>query len=277
MRCGTVLADGFYIRITEMSIHRSIFIRAMSLVIVVAAWWLVTDGLGLFTPIILPSPVDVFHSAVSLAKDGNLFSGGLYEANLFGHTLLSLRRVCIAWLAAAAIAIPFGILIGAVPAVERYTGLSVQILSQVPPIAYIPLTIIWFGLGETPILFIIFIGAFWTMLINVVSGVRGVPEILVRAARSQGATEFQVFWRVILPGALPYVFTGMRVSFGIAWVAIVAAELIASSSGLGYLIMHARRILASSDIIVGMACIAAVGVAVDLLFRALERRLCRWK
>lgn len=260
-----------------MRIHRSIVNRTMSLVAVVAIWWLVTDVLGLFSPIILPSPVDVFQSALSLATNGNLSGGGLYEANLFGHILLSLRRVCIAWLAAIAIAIPFGVLIGAVSTFERYIGLSVQILSQVPPIAYIPFAIVWFGLGETPILFIIFIGALWTMLINVVSGVRGVPDILVRVARSQGATEFQILWRVILPAALPYVFTGMRVSFGVAWVSIVAAELIASSSGLGYLIMHARRILASSDIIVGMACIGGVGVAFDLLFRALERRLCRWK
>jgi ABC-type nitrate/sulfonate/bicarbonate transport system permease component len=96
-------------------------------------------------------------------------------------------------------------------------------------------------------------------------------------ARSQGASELQIFWRVFLPASLPSIFVGLRISFGIAWVAIVAAELVASSSGLGYLIMHARRILASSDIIVGMGCIAALGVTFDLLFRFAERRICRWK
>jgi ABC-type nitrate/sulfonate/bicarbonate transport system, permease component len=167
--------------------------------------------------------------------------------------------------------------LGAWPGISRYTDLAIRILSQVPPIAYIPLAIVWFGLGETPILFIIFIGAMWTMLTSVESGIQNVPPILLRAARSQGASEPQVFWRVILPAALPYIFTGMRVSFGIAWVAIVAAELVASSSGLGYLIEHARRILASSDIIVGMACIGALGVTFDALFRAIERRARRWK
>jgi ABC-type nitrate/sulfonate/bicarbonate transport system permease component len=231
--------------------------KALSLVAVLAVWWLATAGLGLFTPLILPSPLDVASAAVSLATDGGLFSGGLYEANLFGHVLISLERVCLAWSAAVAVALPMGLLVGAVPRFERYIGLSVQVFSQVPPIAYIPLAVLWFGLGELPILFIIFIGAVWTMFINVVAGVRKVPVVLLRAARSQGASELQIF--------------------GVAWAAIVAAELVASSSGLGYLIMHARRILASGDIIVGMACIAVLGLMFDTLFRAIERRVCRWK
>jgi len=242
-----------------------------------AAWWAVTDGLGLFAPTILPSPAEVGRSAYSLATEGGLFQGGLYEANLFGHALLSLRRVCIAWLLAVGVAVPLGLLMGAVPAFERYTGLAVRILSQIPPLAFVPLAIVWFGLGELPILFIIFIGALWTMLANVVTGVRAVPPILLRAARSQGASEPQIFGRVILPATLPYLFAGLRISFGVAWVAIVAAELVASSSGLGYLIMHARRILASGDIVVGMGTIAVLGIAFDNLFRLAERRVCRWK
>lgn len=261
----------------HMRLAASIGIRTLSVIGVVGAWWLATESLQVFTPLILPSPADVARSAVSLVRDGGLFNGGLYEANLLGHILISLRRVCFAWMMAVGLALPVGLLIGAVRAVERYVALSVQILSQIPPIAYVPLAIVWFGLGEIPILFIIFVGAFWTMLINVVEGVRAVPVLLLRAARSQGATELQVFLRVMIPAALPYIFAGLRVSFGIAWVAIVAAELVASSSGLGYLIMQARRILASSDIIVGMACIAILGLAFDAMLRGLQRRLCRWK
>lgn len=242
-----------------------------------AVWWAFTDGFGVFAPTILPSPAEVGRSAYTLAIEGGLFKGGLYEANLFGHALLSLRRVCIAWLLAVSMAIPLGLLMGAVPAFERYTGFSVRILSQIPPIAFVPLAIVWFGLGELPILFIIFVGALWTMLANVVAGVHAVPAIFLRAARSQGASEFQIFVRVILPATLPYLFVGLRISFGIAWVAIVAAELVASSSGLGYLIMHARRILASGDIVVGMGTIAILGIAFDGLFRFVENRVCRWK
>jgi NitT/TauT family transport system permease protein len=249
--------------------------RGLSILAVLAAWWFITDGLSVFTPMILPSPLDVVRSAASLVNDGDLFSGGLYEANLFGHVLISVRRVCLAWSIAVSVALPLGLLIGAVPIFERYVGLSVQILSQIPPIAYVPLAIVWFGLGETPILFIIFIGALWTMLINVVSGVHKVPQVLLRAARSQGATDFQVFCRVLLPAAVPDIAVGLRLSFGIAWVAIVAAELVASSSGLGYLIMHARRILASGDIIVG--CIGVLGILFDIFFRTLEHRMCPWK
>lgn len=256
---------------------QSLAIRGSSIVILVAVWWLLTDAIPLFSPIILPSPFDVVKSAVTLVTEGGLESGGLYEANLLGHILISLRRVFVAWACAVALALPLGFVLGAWPAVSRYVDLSLRIASQVPPIAFIPLAIVWFGLGEAPILFIIFIGALWAMLTSVESGVRSVPPLLVRAARSQGASELQVFLRVILPAALPYVFTGMRVSFGIAWVAIVAGELVASSSGLGYLIEHARRILASSDIIVGMICIGVLGVLFDTLFRTVERKICRWK
>ena len=249
----------------------------LSVALFVCVWWAATDVLQLFSPAILPSPGDVARSAWSLATDGGLFRGGLYEANLFGHALLSLRRVCLAWVAAVGVAVPLGLLLGAVPAFERYAGLSVRILSQIPPIAFVPLAIVWFGLGELPILFIIFVGALWTMLGNVVAGVHAVPPVLLRVARSQGASKVQVFTRVILPATLPYLFAGLRLSFGIAWVAIVAAELVASSSGLGYLIMHARRILASGDIVVGMCTIAILGVAFDALFRVIERKICRWK
>jgi len=256
---------------------QSLTIRVVSCVILIATWWLLTDAIPLFSPIILPSPIDVARSAVTLARDGGLKSGGLYEANLFGHILISLWRVSLAWTCAVALALPLGFALGAWPVVSRYVDLSVRIASQIPPIAFIPLAIVWFGLGEAPILFIIFIGALWAMLTSVESGVRSVPPLLVRAARSQGASELQVFTRVILPAALPYIFTGMRVSFGIAWVAIVAGELVASSSGLGYLIEHARRILASSDIIVGMICIGVIGVLFDTLFRTVEHRICRWR
>jgi NitT/TauT family transport system permease protein len=197
---------------------RSLFIRAASVLGIVAAWWLITDVVPLFSPIILPSPVDVAKAAVDLARDGGLKSGGLYEANLFGHILISVRRVFLAWLAAVLVALPLGAALGAWPAASRYTDLTIRIVSQVPPIAYIPLAIVWFGLGEAPILFIIFIGALWSMLTSVESGIQSVPPILLRAARSQGANELQVFRRVILPAAMPYIFTGMRVSFGLAWV-----------------------------------------------------------
>lgn len=260
-----------------MRLLRPTVIRLLAPIVVVAAWWILTDWLGVFPSVMLPSPLEVLASAVSLATDGNLFSGGLYEANLAGHILISLRRVFLAWLAAVGLALPIGLLIASVPTFERYTSLSIQLLSQIPPIAYVPLAIIWFGLGEEPILFIIFVGAFWAMLINVSTGARNVPPILLRAARSQGASTVQIFWRVLLPASLPFIFVGLRISFGVAWVAIVAAELVASSSGLGYLIMHARRIFASADIIVGMACIAILGVLFDALFRAAERRICPWR
>jgi NitT/TauT family transport system permease protein len=238
-------------------------------------WWLATDGLKLASPLVLPSPVSVAHAAWGLLFDSEiqLFSGGIYNGSLLGHALISTGRVLLGFGVGVLIALPIGILIARSKTIEPYVDTVMQLIRPIPPIAWTPLTILWFGIGLEAIVFLIFLGAFWPMLLNTVSGVREVPPILGRAAASLGASRRQVLFTVILPAATPYLFTGLRLSFGAAWTTIVAAELIAASEGLGYLIMSARRILSSPDIIVGMLTIGLIGLAFDRLFHALERRL----
>lgn len=238
-------------------------------------WWFITGGLHLFSPLVLPSPLSVARAAWNLTFSPNLqlFAGGIYNGSLIGHALISTGRVLLGFIAGVAVALPIGVLIARNPAVEPYIDPVMQLLRPIPPIAWTPLAILWFGIDLRAIVFLIFLGAFWPMLLNTISGVREVPVILGQAAASLGATGRQVLFTVILPAAVPYLFTGLRLSFGSAWITIVAAELIAASSGLGYLIMNARRILAAPDIVVGMLTIGVLGLAFDRGFRALEKRL----
>ena len=246
---------------------------ALSLAVFV--WWLVTDGFKLFSPLVLPSPVSVAQAAWQLLFDPqlSLFSGGIYNGNLIGHALISTGRVMLGFATGVIVAVPLGLLIARSRAVEPYIDPILQILRPIPPIAWTPLAILWFGIGLESIVFLIFLGAFWPMLLNTISGIREVPPILGRAAASLGANRRQVLYTVVLPAAIPFLFTGLRLSFGSAWITIVAAELIAASEGLGYLIMNARRILAAPDIVVGMLTIGLLGLTFDRIFRALEQRL----
>ena len=248
---------------------------AVAIAVAIAVWWIVTAGLKLFTPLVLPSPVTVAQAAWQLLVDPQLrlFSGGIYNGNLLGHALISTGRVALGFTAGVLVAIPLGVLIARNREFEPYLDPLLQILRPIPPIAWTPLAILWFGIGLRAIVFLIFLGAFWPMLLNTVSGIREVPRILGQAAASLGATRRQVLFTVILPAAIPFLFTGLRLAFGSAWITIVAAELIAASEGLGYLIMNARRILAAPDIIVGMLTIGLLGLAFDRAFRALEQRL----
>jgi ABC-type nitrate/sulfonate/bicarbonate transport system permease component len=147
----------------------------------------------------------------------------------------------------------------------------------VPPISYIPLALIWFGLSETSIIFIIVAGAFWPMFLNTVAGIRATQPLLVRAAQALGTGRWELVRRVYLPSAFPQIFTGLRVSFGLAWSAVVAAELIGASAGIGYLVMHARLIIATPDVVAGMAAIGVVGALFDAGLVAAERRIFAYR
>ena len=247
----------------------------ISISMVVIVWWVVTAGLHLFTPLVLPSPITVAVAAWQLVFDPDLqlFSGGIYNGSLIGHALISTGRVALGFAIGVIVAVPLGILIARRRTIEPYIDPILQILRPIPPIAWTPLTILWFGIGLKAIVFLIFLGAFWPMLLNTISGIREVPPILGQAAASLGASRRQILFTVILPAAIPFLFTGLRLSFGAAWITIVAAELIAATDGLGYLIMNARRILAAPDIVVGMLTIGLLGLGFDRLFRYLERRL----
>ena len=191
------------------------------------------------------------------------------------HLRASLTREFVAFLWAL-VAIPLGVAMAWWKGFENQVDPLVEMLRPVPPLAWIPLSILWFGIGDTQNEFIIFLGCFFPILINTVAGVKGVEPTLVRAARCLGANEAHVLWRVVLRAALPSIITGIRVGLGVGWMALVAAELVGASSGLGFLINDARTVLRTDYVIVGMATIGLVGLLIDRVIRALVRRLLPW-
>lgn len=198
------------------------------------------------------------------------------SGELLGDTLSSLWRVLVGFVIGAGLALPLGLFMGASELGYRLFNPIVQVLRPIPPIAYIPLSILWFGLGNPPAYFLISLGAFFPVLVNTIAGVRNVDGIFLRAARNLGARGFTMFWRVILPAATPYILTGVRVGIGVAFIVVIVAELIAVNQGLGYRIMEAREFFWSDKIIAGMASIGLLGLALDMLMERLNAHLLRW-
>lgn len=230
---------------------------------IVSAVWL--PRIDPYMAVLMPPPTIVFRSAVELISSGDLTY----------HTLASLKREGIAFLFALA-AVPIGLLMGWYQPIYAQLDPVIEVLRPIPPLAWIPLSILWFGIGDEQNEFIIFLGMFFPILINAVDGVRKVERNLVRAARSLGANEYSLITRIVLKAALPQIITGIRIGLGVGWMALVAAELVGASSGLGFLINDARSVLRTDIIVVGMATIGMVGLAIDAVLRLATRKLLPW-
>lgn len=215
--------------------------------------------------ILLPSP-----SVLALTATKMTLSGELPH-----HLFDSLRREAIAFVFALA-AVPLGIAMGWWKGVGEQLNPVVEILRPIPPLAWIPLSILWFGLGDLQNQFIIFLGMVFPILLNTVAGVRQVDRNLIRAARSLGASEAALLRRVVLKAALPQIVIGLRVGLGFGWMALVAAELVGANTGLGFLINDARSLLRTDIVVVGMLAIGVTGLIIDIALRRLAARLLPW-
>jgi ABC-type nitrate/sulfonate/bicarbonate transport system permease component len=230
-------------------------------VVIVLAWAALSRIMG--NPTLLPSPLTVVETLASLVASGKLWR----------DTGSSVGRIFLSWGLAAAVAIPLGIVMGRSDRLERFVRPFVELFRPISPIAWIPLAVLWFGIGLSGKVFIIFIGSFFPVLLNTIAGVRGVPPILITAARTFGCSPLELTTRVCIPAALPTIATGLRIAFGTAWMTIIAAEMVASKSGLGHMIIDGMEILRSDVVIVGMAAIGVLGFLFDALFRNIEERL----
>jgi ABC-type nitrate/sulfonate/bicarbonate transport system permease component len=227
-------------------------------VVIVVAWAALSAAMRNTT--LLPSPLVVVETLGSLAASGTLWR----------DTGSSVGRIFLSWGLAAAVAIPLGIAMGRSERLERFVRPFVELFRPISPIAWIPLAVLWFGIGLSGKVFIIFIGSFFPVLLNTIAGVHGVPPILITAARTFGCSPLQLTTRVCIPAALPTIATGLRIAFGTAWMTIIAAEMVASKSGLGHMIIDGMEILRSDVVIVGMAAIGVLGFLFDALFRNFE-------
>jgi NitT/TauT family transport system permease protein len=254
----------------------------------IALWQWVASA-GLVNPQVLPAPLAVGRKWVEYLLPLQPFAehagGGwwawarlswLFSGELVVDTLTSLYRVVVGFAIGAGLALPLGLAMGASRVVYAWMNPLVQILRPIPPIAYIPLAILWFGLGNPPAVFLIALGAFFPVLMNTIAGVRQVDGIYLRAARSLGAGRGTMFVRVILPAAVPYILSGVRIGIGTAFIVVIVSEMIAVNNGLGFRILEAREYFWSDKIIAGMITIGMLGLAIDIGMNRLNNYLLRW-
>jgi ABC-type nitrate/sulfonate/bicarbonate transport system permease component len=242
-------------------------IRPLGLLFVLLAAWQIVSTMVLdqSTAVLLPAPTAVAVAFWQLALSGDLFH----------HLFDSLRREFGAFVWASS-AIPLGIIMGWSKAVNEQVDPVIEVVRPIPPLAWIPLSILWFGIGDLQNEFIIFLGMFYPILLNTIAGVKNVEPNLVRAARCLGASESRILRRVILRATLPQILTGVRVGLGVGWMALVAAELVGATSGLGFLINDARTVLRTDIVMVGMITIGVVGFVIDRTIRVCGKRFMPW-
>jgi NitT/TauT family transport system permease protein len=232
-------------------------------IIIIIIWALLTTYTGIIPSYLIPSPHDVF-----VAFEALLFNG-----TLFSDTIDTLTRVLLGFVVAAAVAIPIGIIIGWSKTVENYLSFTIGLLRPIPPIAWIPFAILWFGLGLGSAIFVIFVGSVFPILINTADGVKRIDKVYVESAYTLGANQYQTLRKVVVPAALPNIITGLKVGMGIALMCTVAAEMIGSNNGLGYLILTATSMLDSASAIVGMLTIGLIGLGFEYIFSRMERKI----
>lgn len=240
-----------------------------TLAVLLALWWGVTAS-GLIAPLFLPGPGDVALRLVDLAQHG--FVG----ATLLQHAGASLARVGLAMVFAVVTAIPVGMAMGLWTRVNAALDPLIEFYRPVPPLAYLPLIVIWFGIGEVTKVILITLAIFAPLAIATASGVRRVDPDRVRAARSLGASRDQVVWLVIFPSALPDILTGLRIALGVGWSTLVAAELVASTRGLGFMVQSASQMLVTDVVVAGIVVIAGIALVMELGLRWVERRFVGW-
>ncbi|WP_278428167.1 taurine ABC transporter permease TauC [Pantoea dispersa] len=249
---------------------RQLSLSLLSVAVLLLLWWGVT-ALGLIAPLFLPPPQQVLHKLLVIAGPQ-----GFMDATLWQHLGASLTRMLVALFFAALIGIPVGIAMGLSPAVRGLLDPLIELYRPVPPLAYLPLMVIWFGIGETSKILLIYLAIFAPVTLSTLAGVKNTQQVRIRAAQALGATRWQLLRFVILPGALPEILTGLRIGLGVGWSTLVAAELIAATRGLGFMVQSAGEFLATDVVLAGIAVIALIAFSLELGLRALQRRLTPW-
>ncbi|CAN7725792.1 MULTISPECIES: ABC transporter permease subunit [Ensifer] len=248
----------------------TLWLSALSIAFFFFVWWLVT-AMGWVRPLFVPSPASIVMKFVEIWNNG--FTGTPF----IEHVLISTARVFGAFLLACLIGLPLGLAMGMSPVIRGIFDPPIEFYRPIPPLAYLPLMIIWFGIGEMSKILLIFLSVFAPVVLGARSGVRSAAIEQIHAAYSFGATRWQVMRHVIMPSALPEILTAMRIGIGFGWTTLVAAEMVAATQGLGYMVLSASQFLQTPVVILGIFIIAIIAFAFDLLMRFLERRLVPWK
>ncbi|MFZ9345647.1 MAG: ABC transporter permease subunit [Burkholderiaceae bacterium] len=246
-------------------------ISLVTTVILFVLWWLVTH-LGWLPPLVLPTPEAVW-KAFMAGNRGEL-QGGITIVEHFGW---SVYRVFGAFFLACVFAIPVGILMGVSRVMRGIFDPPIEFYRPLPPLAYLPLVIIWFGIDEASKIILIYLACFAPLAVAARAGVRSVTVEQINAAYSMGASKFQVVWHVILPAALPEILTGMRIAIGFGWTTLVAAEMVAATAGLGQMVLNASNFLRTDVVIMGIIVIGVVALLFDAFMRRVETWAVPWR
>ena len=245
-------------------------ISMASMLVLLLLWFLVTN-MGWIKPLFLPSPQAVF------AQFYQYLSGQANDRPLWEHLLASLGRVFAAFVLACLTAIPLGIAMGMSRVVRGIFDPLIELYRPLPPLSYLPLVIIWFGIGELPKVLLIYLSCFAPLAMAARSGMRSASSEQINAAYSMGASYLQVVRHVVLPSALPETLVGMRIAVGFGWGTLVAAEMVAANVGLGQMVLNASNCLRTDIVVMGIVVIGTVAYLFDLLMRWAEHRLVPWK
>jgi ABC-type nitrate/sulfonate/bicarbonate transport system permease component len=233
-------------------------------------WQAVSSLYGI--EVILPGPITVFKNVfetLTLSRGDEW----LYGPNIYVHLFMSFLRAITGFAVAAVVAIPAGIVIGRYRTAREFFEPVIRLLYPVPGIAWIPLAILWFGLTDKAVIFVVFMAEFFALFFNTEAGVRNINPIIIDAGRCYGAKGFTLLRRVILPAATPYIITGMRIALGGAWRMIVAAEMLSAKAGVGFVLTEARFQFRADDLMMSMILISVVGFATEkLIVRTIERK-----
>ena len=249
---------------------KTIWLSLGSIAFFFAVWWLVT-AMGWVKPLFVPSPMAI------VSKFFVIWNDGFIGTPFLEHVWISTLRVFGAFALACIIGLPLGLAMGMSPLMSGIFDPPIEFYRPIPPLAYLPLMIIWFGIGETSKVLLIFLSVFAPVVLGARSGVKSAAFEQIHAAYSFGATRWQVMRHVILPSAMPEILTAMRIGIGFGWTTLVAAEMVAATKGLGYMVLTASQFLQTPVVILGIFIIAIIAFAFDMLVRFLERRLVPWK
>lgn len=255
----------------RLKVGRSVVTGVVTVIVLLVLWWIATSGLGLVSPARFPSPEAFLAALRRIWTDG--YAGG----TLIEHVVQSVRLVLIGFVTAVCVGVPLGFFMGYDRRFEAFVNPIFLVLRPIPPLAWIPLAIVWFGLGDASKVFVIFVSAFVASVINTYTGVRNVRRHLIEAALVHGATPGRVVREVYIPDALPMIFTGLRLSLQASWTTLVAAELVGAFLGLGRALQTAYRDVNTPMILVAMVAIAIAGAATTIGLTKLEKRLIRWR
>lgn len=245
----------------------SLLLSAVAAVALITLWWWASGPGGLLRPLFLSTPYDVATSFVYSLNHPYL------GTTLGGHIMASLNIVLTGWIVAGLIGVPLGIWIGWSELARRTAYPVFQLLRPIPPIAWIPLALVWFGIGDSARVYVVFVSAIVPWILNSTQAVNTTDQILIRAARTLGATQTTILWRVVVRTGIPTLLAGAQIALGNAWTTVIAAELLGASRGLGFVALNASRVQQTDMLLVAMLVIGFIGATLSFLMRLLVRQV----